>query len=93
MYKHFDRDGYGDKERQSFELILYQLENYRDDYYEQQYANTTLREAFLKDPPKGYSRNQIQQMHPSDLIGLHLSLLAQEEPTCEDRFSRLDAQK
>lgn len=90
MYKHFDRDGYGDKERLSFEEVLYQLESYRENYYEQQYADTILRETFLRDLPKGYSRNQILKMSPSDLIGLDLFLQSQEEPAYEDRFSKID---
>lgn len=88
MYKHFDSDGYGDKERWSFEAILCQLESCKEDYYEQQYANTTLREKFLKNPPKGYSRTKITKMSPSDLINLDLFLQSQKETSCADRFSK-----
>lgn len=90
MYKHFDRDGYGNTERWSFEEIIVQLENYRDDYYEQQYADTTLREAFLKKLPKGYTRSQIQKMTPDELIGLDMYLQDQANPVdYEDPFAKL----
>lgn len=88
MYRHFDRDGYGDSDRLSFQSILDQLENYKEDYYEKQYADTTLREAFLRNPPKGYSRDKIKKMSPSALISLDLFLQSQREASCEDRFSK-----
>ena len=84
MYKHFDKDGYGDTERMSFEAIIVSLENYRDDYYEQEYADTTLRETFMKNPPEGYTSDQIKKMSPDELIGLDMYLQSLEYPEDED---------
>lgn len=84
MYKHFDKDGYGDTERISFESIIVSLENYRDDYYEQEHADTTLREAFIHNPPKGYTPNQIKKMSPDELIGLDMYLQSLDYPEDKD---------
>lgn len=84
MYKHFDKDGYGDTERMSFEAIIVSLENYRDDYYEQEYADTTLRETFMQNPPEGYTSDQIKKMSPDELIGLDMYLQSLEYPEDED---------
>lgn len=74
MYKHFDRDGYGDESRQSFEKIIYDLESYKEDYYERQYADTVVRKKFLSKPPKGYSVKDIKKMSTDDLIALDMSI-------------------
>ena len=78
MYKHFDRDGYGNTERMSFEAIIASLENYRDDYDECKYADTTLRETFMRNPPEGYTSNQIKKMSSDELIGLDMYLQSLE---------------
>lgn len=89
MYKHFDRDGYGDTGRISFEAIIVSLKNYRDDYYEQKYADTVLREKFMQNPPEGYTANQIKKMSPDEIIGLDMYLQSLEYSEDEnDRFSK-----
>lgn len=79
MYKHFDRDGYGDIERLSFEKLIVQLEYSKEDYYERQCADTTLRESFLRNVPKGYSHSKIKKMTPDELIGLEMQLQDQDD--------------
>ena len=84
MYKHFDRDGYGDTGRISFESIIVSLEYYRDDYYEREYADTTLREKFMQSLPEGYTPKQIKKMSPDELIGLDMYLQSLKYPEDED---------
>ena len=62
MYKHFDRDGYGDTERISFQKVLYDLENYKDEYYYRRYLDVTLRNELISTPYAGYSKEQIEKM-------------------------------
>ena len=83
-YKHFDRDGYGNTERMSFEAIIVSLENYQDDYYERKYADTTLREKFMQNLPEGYTPSQIKKMSPDELIGLDMYLQSLEYPEDKD---------
>ena len=80
MYKHFDRDGYGDTGRISFEAIIISLEYYRDDYYEREYADTTLREKFMQSLPEGYTSSQIKKMSTDELIELDMRLQSLEYP-------------
>lgn len=84
MYKHFDRDGYGDTGRISFESIIVSLEYYRDDYYEREYADTTLREKFMQSLPEGYTPKQIKKMSSDELIGLDMYLQSLKYPEDED---------
>ncbi|MBR0171729.1 MAG: hypothetical protein IJQ21_02945 [Lachnospiraceae bacterium] len=84
MNKHFDRDGYGRTDRESFYKILTELEQYKEDYYLEMYADQVLRKRFLESLPAGYSRKEIQKMSSEDLIALDRSL--QMRDTEEDPF-------
>lgn len=70
MYKHFDRDGYGDTERISFQKVLHDLENYKDEYYFRRYLDITLRNELISNPPAGYSKKQIEKMTIDELDAL-----------------------
>ena len=50
--------------------IIVDLDSYRENYYEHQYADTTLRKRFLKQPPNGYSVTQIKEMTAEQLLDL-----------------------
>lgn len=58
----------------NLERIIFELENYREDYYLHQYAEDVLRKNFLKNPPKGKTKADIYKMTSDDLIALDLSL-------------------
>lgn len=68
--RYFKVDAFGNKEMYGLSKIINDLESYKENYYEQQYANTTLREHFLKKPPKGYSVTQIKEMTADQLLDL-----------------------
>lgn len=70
--KYFIEDGYGQKGLLDLDKIVFNLENYRDDYYESLYADTILREKFAENPPHGVTRKKILSMSPEELIGLDL---------------------
>ena len=70
MYKHFDRDGYGDTERTSFQKVLHDLENYKDEYYFRRYLDISLRNELISNPPAGYSKKQIEKMTIDELDAL-----------------------
>lgn len=74
VQKHFSEDAYGQKDMPNLERIIFELENYREDYYLHQYAEDVLRKNFLKDPPKGKTKADIYKMTSDDLIALDFSL-------------------
>ncbi len=70
--KHFEQDGYGNKDGFNLYKLTNDLESYHKDYYIKKYADKELREKFLANPPKGYTKNQIQSMIPDELIDLDM---------------------
>lgn len=68
--KHFKVDAYGRNDMPDLEKIIYELENSRDDYYLHLYAEEVLRKKFLKNPPQGKSKTDIQRMDAEGLIAL-----------------------
>ncbi|MCB5287912.1 MAG: hypothetical protein LHW64_08900 [Candidatus Cloacimonetes bacterium] len=70
--KHFEQDGYGNKDGLNLYKLTNDLESYHKDYYIQKYADKELREKFLSNPPKGYAKNQIKSMTPDELIDLDM---------------------
>ena len=74
VQKHFSADAYGQKDMPNLERIIFELENYHEDYYLHQYAEDVLRKNFLKDPHKGKTKADIYKMTSDDLIALDFSL-------------------
>ena len=72
--RYFKVDVLSNKEMYGLEQILIDLESYRETYYEHQYADTTLRERFSANPPDGYSRDDIKNMTPDELITLDMDI-------------------
>lgn len=72
--RYFKVDALSNKEMYGLEQILNDLESYRETYYEHQYADTTLRERFSANPPDGYSRDDIKNMTPDELITLDMDI-------------------
>ncbi|AWW28435.1 MULTISPECIES: hypothetical protein [unclassified Acetobacterium] len=70
--KHFEQDGYGNKYMFNLDKITSDLENYYENYYIQKNADEQLREKFLSNPPKGYTKNKILTMTPEELIDLDM---------------------
>ena len=79
MFKHYDKDGYGNTDGSSMQKIIFDLENYRDDYYESQHADTVVRKRFMDKPPKGYTKDQIKRMSPDEIISLDLYLQDEQD--------------
>ena len=71
--KHFKVDAYGRKNMPDLEKIIYDLENFRDDYYLHLHAEEVLRRKFLKQPPAGKSKADIRKMNAEDLISLDMN--------------------
>lgn len=74
MRKYFKQDGYGNKTMPNLEKILFDLEDFRDNYYEHLYADTILREKYMNNPPLGISKKKIQNMSSDQLISLDLDM-------------------
>ena len=72
--KYFKQDGYGNKTMPNLEKILFDLEDFRDNYYEHLYADSMLREKYINNPPLGTSKKQIQNMTPDQLISLDIDM-------------------
>ncbi len=81
--KYFIEDGYGQMGLPNLDKIVFDLENYRDDYYESLYADTTLREKFAENPPHGVTRKKILSMSPEELIRLDLYEQSKNEEQSE----------
>ena len=81
-------DGYGNTDGLSMQRIIYELESYRDDYYETQYADTVLRKRFMDKLPKGYTKDQIKKMTPDEIISLDLYVQnKQDDPLRMDELA------
>jgi hypothetical protein len=70
--KHFTVDAYGRKDMPELEKIIFDLENFRDDYYLHLYAEEVLRKKFLENPPQGKSKSEIKRMNAESLIALDM---------------------
>lgn len=70
--KHFTVDAYGRKDMPELEKIIFDLENFRDDYYLHLYAEEVLRKKFLENPPQGKSKSEIKRMDAESLIALDM---------------------
>ena len=70
--KHFKVDAYGRNDMPDLEKIVYELENYRDDYYLHLHAEEVLRKKFLENPPPGKSKAEIRRMDAESLIALDM---------------------
>lgn len=79
IFKHYEMDGYGNTDGLSMQRIIYELESYRDDYFESQNADTVLRKRFMDKPPKGYTKDQIKKMTPDEIISLDLYLQNEQD--------------
>lgn len=77
--KHFVVDGLGKSDEMEAQWILAALDYARDDYYEEQWADTTLRQKFLDNLPQGYTKEKINRMSPDELIGLDMYLQRTDE--------------
>lgn len=74
IYKHFETDGYGNSDKNNCYRIINDLEIYHKSIEEQKYANTVLREYFLKFVPRGYTKDIIEKMSADELIQLDVDL-------------------
>lgn len=70
--KHFKQDGYGNKDMFNLDKITSDLDSYYENYYRQKNADEQLREKFLSNPPRGYTKNKILTMTPEELIDLDM---------------------
>lgn len=74
IYKHFEKDGYGNSDMNNCYNIIADLESYHESIEEQHYADTILREYFLKNIPSEYTKDMIKKMSPAELIALDVDL-------------------
>ena len=74
MFNYFTKDAYGHDAYPDFYKPQFDLEDFRDNFFDRQYADTTLREKFIRNPPRGYSVEQIRRMSPDKLIDLDMDL-------------------
>lgn len=84
--KHFDLDGFGNKNNLEEEWVFYALENAKETYIIELDADTRLRQQFLNNPPRGYTREEISKMPPSQLIDIDLSLKQSAEETDFEQY-------
>ena len=84
--KHFELDGFGNKINLEEEWVFYALENAKETYIIELDADTRLRQQFLNNPPRGYTREEISKMPPSQLIDIELSLKQSAEETDFEQY-------
>lgn len=87
--KYFTEDAYGKKDRYSFESILIDLENYKEQHDELEYADTTLRQRYMEHPPKGLTRDTIAKMSKEALLNFDIDLQMEQcfDPEYKDPFA------
>lgn len=84
--KHFELDGFGNKNNLEEEWVFYALENAKETYLIELDADTRLRKQFLNNPPRGYTREAIREMTPSQLIEIALLLQKSGEETDFEKY-------
>ena len=84
--KHFEIDGFGNKNNLEEEWVFYALENAKETYLIELEADTRLRQQFLKNPPRGYAREEIKKMTPSQLIDIDLLMQKSAEETDFEQY-------
>ena len=72
--KHFKEDAYGNTDGYSFESIINDLENYKENHDNLEYADTILRQQYIAHPPKGLTIKKIQRMSKEDLLDFDINL-------------------
>lgn len=70
--KYFKEDAYGRYDMPNLEKIIFELENFREDYYLTIYAEDILRKKFSDNPPHGKKKSDIRKMNATDLILLDM---------------------
>lgn len=73
IWKHFNEDAYGRKDMPNLEEIICQLENAHEEHQLNEYAEK-IRGEFLKHPPMGKRRSDIQKMNMNELIDLDMHI-------------------
>ena len=66
--KHFAADAFGRTDMPNLEKVISDLENYREDYYRNLYAETVLRKRYSEKPPQGKTKEDILSMSTDALI-------------------------
>lgn len=84
--KHFELDGFGNKKNLEEEWVFYALENAKETYLIELDADTRLRKQFFNNPPRGYTREAIRAMTPSQLIEIDLLLQKSGEETDFEKY-------
>lgn len=84
--KHFEFDGLGNKNNLEEEWVFYALEDAKETYLIERDADTRLRQQFLSNLPRGYTREEISKMPPSQLIDIDLSLQQSVEETDFEQY-------
>lgn len=70
LSKYFSEDAYGNKDMNGLYQLVYELENYYEDYTLHLHAENFLRKKFLNNLPKGYSKSKILSMTTDELLDL-----------------------
>lgn len=70
--KHFAADAFGRTDMPNLEKVISDLENYREDYYRNLYAETVLRKRYSEKPPQGKTKEDILSMSTDALIALDI---------------------
>lgn len=70
--KHFTADAFGRTDMPNLEKVISDLENYREDYYRNLYAETVLRKRYLEKPPQGKNKEDILSMSTDALVALDI---------------------
>ena len=73
MRKYFKKNAYGEEDAWAFYRIIYDLENYKEYHDELEYADTTLRQYYIENPPKGLSKAQIKNMSSQEIIDFDIA--------------------
>ena len=70
----FKENVYGEPLNYSYDRISIDIDSYFEDLDILDYANTVLREKYVKSPPKGYTAKGIQSMKAEEILVLNLDI-------------------
>ena len=74
LIKYFKKDSYGKAGLPKADFLLYDLDNYIENHYQLVYADTTLRDKYTNNPPKGFSSKDIINMSAEEIFDLDVKL-------------------
>lgn len=85
--KYVKVNAYGKEFVHEFDKLLFDIEDYHENYFLKQYVADEIRDRYTHSPPNGYSKNEIEDMTDWEIWNLHLIVT---NPVIESKNDKFD---